>query len=275
MPFYVSSPQSRGAVEVPDSCHCLLLSVSPTSDKLEAVMWFLTELLICISLSINDVKHLFLCPLYVLFYKVSVYDPLLTFYYMCIVLYIFMWDYLSVIVGHATAHFWCQRTTPGVRFCLQFCLGQSLLLSATRKLAWDSPVSVSHLAIEPMGPRIQSFSPSFTGSGFQSPCCMMITSSTGTCLLPTWLISKVGSFKYSNVGCSAVSVNESSHIQRWLRKSTSPSDIRAKTIFSYSVYFVACFSSFLVVSFDVVLGFNEMLFIDLFLPGLFLGGSPC
>lgn len=159
-------------------------------------------------------------------------------------------------VGHTTAHLWCQRTTPGVRFCLQFCLGQSLLLSTTRKLAWDSPVSVSHLAIGPMGPRMQSFSPRFTESEFQSPCSMTITSSTGTCLLPTCLISKVGSFKYRYVGCSDMSVNESPHIQRWLHKRTSPSDIWAKIIFSYSVYFVAYFSSFLVVSFDVVLGFN-------------------
>lgn len=72
-----------------------------------------------------------------------------------------------------------------------------------------------------------------------------------------------------------MSVNGSAHIQRWLRKRTSPNDIWAKIIFSYSVYFVACFSSFLVVSFNVVLCFNEVLFIDLFLSGRFLGGIPC
>lgn len=237
-------------------------------------MWFLPGLLICISLSINDVKHLFLCPLYTLFYKVSVYGPLLFFYCMCIVLCIFVWDYLSVIVGHATAHLWCQRTTPGVRFCLQLCLGQSLLLCATRKLAWDSPASVSHLAIGPMGPRVQSSHPASLDLDF-SPHAVWRSLLPWDMPLAHVAHFKGWVFKYSNVGCSDMSVSGSSHIQRWLRKRTSPSDIWAKIIFSYSVYSVACFSSFLVVSFDVVLCFNEMLFIDLFLSGLFLGGSPC
>lgn len=99
MPFYVSFPQSRGAVEVPDSCHHLLLSVSPTSDKLEAVMWFLTELLICISLSINDVKHPF-CAFYTPYFIKYLCMALCSLFIICVSFYAYLcetiWAWLWV-----------------------------------------------------------------------------------------------------------------------------------------------------------------------------------
>lgn len=194
MPFYIPSLQSRGAVEVPDSCHRLLFSVSPTSAKLEAVMWFFPGLLICVSLSINDVKHLFLCPLYILFYKVSVYGPLFLFFIVCVLFYAYLceaiWVWLWVM----------QQPTCGVR-------GQLWVSGFAFSFVWDRvsccvppeswpgiPLSLSPILLQDQWGHECNPLTQLYWVWISVPMLYDDHFSTGTRLLPTWLISKVGSF---------------------------------------------------------------------------------
>ena len=52
--------------------HCLLFVVSLMMTTLTGVSWCLIVVLICTSLTINDVEHLFACPLYIFFGKMSI-----------------------------------------------------------------------------------------------------------------------------------------------------------------------------------------------------------